>query len=326
MTHYMFTKVWVKVLVSFSIMAFLVWYVDLNEVVRTLQNYRLTTVLIVIILQVLLVGVAALRWMIFLPGHRFSCVLAYTFIGQLYALVMPGQIAGEAAKIVRVARGIRTNVAYVGTSVMLDKVLGLLGLLLATGIGLLYSLTLPAPFNVLTGLVFILCTGIVMAIITNRKFFDWFARRVRIVLAWAPYRVSILKFFDETVSVVRRTQTTPVSYLYSLALALLYQFGAVLCTFILARELSIQIPLVDWLWIFGFVSLAVVFPVTIAGLGIREGTFIALLAQYGVSTELALVLSLSILGLQILVALIGACIDLWLSWLEAIRQYVTPCP
>ena len=74
---------------------------------------------------------------------------------------------------------------------------------------------------------------------------------------------------------------------------------------IMARGIQIQTPFADLCWIFGIVSIAILIPLTVGGIGVREGTFIGLLGQLGVPSEKALVLSLSIFTLQVFLSVIG---------------------
>ena len=73
--------------------------------------------------------------------------------------------------------------------------------------------------------------------------------------------------------------------------------------------MGINILFFDWCWIQGVLSLALLLPLTFAGLGIREGTLISILGILGVAPEKALALSFSILGLQIILASIGGLIE-----------------
>jgi hypothetical protein len=59
------------------------------------------------------------------------------------------------------------------------------------------------------------------------------------------------------------------------------------------------------------VSVATILPLSLGGIGIREGAFVGVLGFLGIGSELALALSFTILGLQLFGALIGAAIDLF---------------
>jgi len=66
----------------------------------------------------------------------------------------------------------------------------------------------------------------------------------------------------------------------------------------------------DFVWIVALVALAQVLPITVAGLGVREGLFVFLLAQYGAPAETALALSLTVFSVTLLFALLGGALSL----------------
>jgi hypothetical protein len=69
---------------------------------------------------------------------------------------------------------------------------------------------------------------------------------------------------------------------------------------------SFNIKILDWFWINAFLTVALLFPFTIAGFGIREGTLIGLLSFFGYSANDAITFSLAVFLLQFALALIGS--------------------
>ena len=94
-------------------------------------------------------------------------------------------------------------------------------------------------------------------------------------------------------------------------LGALFQLLAVWITIILAHSLGINISVFDWFWIFSLVSVAVFVPITIGGLGIREGVFVGLLGFFAVPPAEAVALSLSVFALQVLAGAVGGILEVW---------------
>ena len=78
---------------------------------------------------------AVLRWQLFVPQFGYVALLRLSFIGQFYAMLLPGQLAGEAVKAYRIAKGQAEKTKLVA-SVVIDRVVGTLALLLLGAIGL----------------------------------------------------------------------------------------------------------------------------------------------------------------------------------------------
>jgi uncharacterized membrane protein YbhN (UPF0104 family) len=81
-------------------------------------------------------------------------------------------------------------------------------------------------------------------------------------------------------------------------------------TWWLALALGIAVPFAALAWIRSAVMLLAMLPVTISGLGVREGAAVALLGPYGVSAEHALALALLMFGVTVVaVGIVGAVIE-----------------
>ena len=118
-----------------------------------------------------------------------------------------------------------------------------------------------------------------------------------------------LRFIDAWVQYLKK----PRVLLKSLFIGIFFQLICVSITLILAKAIGINISYYDWCWVLGVISIVVLLPVTIGGLGLREGGFVLLLGYFGVQNDKALALSLSIFGLQFTGALIGGLIDLLIA-------------
>lgn len=92
------------------------------------------------------------------------------------------------------------------------------------------------------------------------------------------------------------------SAIYQLLVTLVYYVGG--------RVLGIQVGFGDYVWIVALVTLSQILPITIAGLGVREGLFVFLLGQYGVSASTAVALSLIIFSVTLLFGLLGGGLGL----------------
>ena len=72
-----------------------------------------------------------------------------------------------------------------------------------------------------------------------------------------------------------------ITTLEVLGMSLTLQFFFNLGSYVLARSMSIAISPIDWAAINGIVALGQLLPISLGGLGVREGLFAGLLAPYG---------------------------------------------
>ncbi|KAA0570358.1 lysylphosphatidylglycerol synthase transmembrane domain-containing protein [Azospirillum sp. Sh1] len=305
-----------KALVSALLVALLLWRVDVAEVGRVLAVASPGLMALAGLLFFLMHVLNALKLRVLLPELRAGRLLAYTLVAQLYALVLPGQLAGEAVKAYRLSRdeGRGQGQGEIGggrivSAVAFDKVTGIVGLLLLTGGGLAMQ---SARFGdgLLVGVGLVLA-GLVAA---------------TVLLAWAPARALLLALLGWRAGPKRealllgplrrfleawRDQTRrPGRALLSVAGGIAVQVAAVAGSQALGLAVGIDQPFSVWGAVTGLMSVIVLMPVTVAGIGLREASLVGLLDLVGVPHAQSLALGFGILAFQVMVALLGAVIDL----------------
>lgn len=312
------TPVRLKALLSALLVALLLWRVDVAEVGRVLAMASPGLMGLAGLLFFLMHVLNALKLRVLLPELRAGRLLAYTLVAQLYALVLPGQLAGEAVKAYRLSRdegqGRGRGQGEIGggrivSAVAFDKATGIAGLLLLTGGGLaLQSARFGDGLLVAVGLVL---AGLIAA---------------TLLLAWAPARTLLLALVGWRAGPKReawllgplrrfleawRDQTRrPGRALLSVAGGIAVQVAAVAGSQSLGLAVGIDQPFSVWCAVIGLMSVIVLMPVTVAGIGLREASLVGLLDPVGVPHAQSLALGFGILAFQAMVALLGAVIDL----------------
>jgi glycosyltransferase 2 family protein len=244
------------------------------------------------------------RWQALVSDPRLTLatLLSLYGLGFFSNNLLPSGIGGDAVRAGLLAR--RMPVIRATTSVVLDRMIGTLGLLgvlailpfigippvIADQLNLLTQINLfPWFLTALIGIV--LLSGI-----------GWSQRRW-IVHQWAKV---IVRLFEGAVF------QQPIHLVFGQALALSVLSQALLTVsywcVLNALTLSIEPGAAVWL-VFG-VTFATLVPLTVNGLGLQEGIFVAILANYGVNLNAALGVALLVRALQVLYGLVGAFIYL----------------
>lgn len=307
-----------KALVSALLVALLLWRVDVAEVGRVLAVASPGLMALAGLLFFLMHVLNALKLRVLLPELRAGRLLAYTLVAQLYALVLPGQLAGEAVKAYRLSRdegrGRSQGQGEIGggrivSAVAFDKVTGIVGLLLLTGGGLAMQ---SARFG--DGL--LVGVGLVLAgLVAATVLLAWTPARALLLalLGWraGPRREALLlgplrRFLEAWRDQTRR----PGRALLSVAVGIAVQVAAVTGSQVLGLAVGIDQPFSVWSAVIGLMSVIVLMPVTVAGIGLREASLVGLLDLVGVPHAQSLALGFGILAFQVMVALLGAVIDL----------------
>jgi len=90
----------------------------------------------------------------------------------------------------------------------------------------------------------------------------------------------------------------------------------ILSAFVLAEGMALGLSIAAIAWIRSITLLVALIPITIAGLGLREGALIALLSDYGISASAAFAYAITSFAIQLVLGLLGAI-------LEAYRVLIT---
>jgi uncharacterized protein (TIRG00374 family) len=304
------TTFFLKLVFSFGLLGWFLWKTDLTQVLKVLSAIPLLTFLLVTGIYFFALFINTLKWKLLLQNYAMSQLFSFTLIAQYYSLILPGQLAGEAVKAYKLGKG-NKDAEQIAASVVIDRITGLLGLIIVALIGLLCSKAILAKESMPW---FILCFAICVVCLCS-FYFQSFEHSIRGILLFVRNRFcKIEKIINQCLRLIDawvQYLGTPVILVKSILLGIVFQLIAVFITMTLAGALGININFADWCWIFGVISLVVFLPITIGGIGLREGGFVILLGQLGVPGEKALALSLSIFGLQIIGAIAGGVVEFW---------------
>lgn len=296
-------KLLLKLAISCGLLVLLLWRVPLGEIGNHLRSFGSITLLLVLVLSLICWVVAAIRLWCLLPEFRFSNLLHATFVARFYSTVLPGQIAGDVIKAYRLGlQSDRSGHAEAATA--LDRVLGLFALFLVSAVASVYSTRLPLALR----LFFVFGTiGIIMGgLIINSPVY-----RTRVVGRLLPRRRGRVGIFVRDFGIALQDHMRkPITLAAAVILGLLFHAGCVAMQVLLGQALGMRLRWEDWTVVYAGVSLLMLLPISVAGLGLREGGYVGLLALFGYKTSAALSLSFAILGASLVAALVGGFMEL----------------
>jgi uncharacterized membrane protein YbhN (UPF0104 family) len=227
--------------------------------------------------------VAAVRWALLARpiGFPFSLGLFVWrfFEGVFFSLCLPTSIGGDVVKAYRLADSTHGRL-LAGCSVLADRLAGLAALGVLAGaavIGKEWSLGYAATIGVGTALL-----GAVLMV-----FWLGVGSLDRLMVLF-PEAHAARQFIGRLLPY----QMRPSLMTRAVAWSLLVQMGGAVSVALVARGLGVVLPLSVWFAVVPLVALAMVLPISIGGVGVREGGLAFLLAPVGVSPERAVAIGL----------------------------------
>ena len=296
-----------RLAVSAAMLAVLVAQVPSFETSDLVPRWTLATAAWLAVAALLtLVGIvlSALRWQKVLEALEIRThlrrLVSHNLAGQFVSNVLPTTIGGDVLRVSRLARDTGES-SDTFASVVLERLTGWLVLPVITIVGFTVNpglRHLGAATRVALALAFctLLLLVAVLAATASRRIGGRFATR-------AGWR----RFAGAVHLGLTRLRQHPGAAANVLAAGFAYQLALVLAAVAAAQALGLQAAgLTALLAFFPAVLIAQVLPISMAGLGVREGAFVLFLAPLGVAREEAIALGLLLYLLNVAVGLLGA--------------------
>lgn len=276
----------VRVLVSALLLGAVLMFVDAGDVLRAVRDgdWRWFGAGAAVMGAAAVVG--AIRWWILLEGAGIDLPASASlrpFAGSLLLNnVLPTSVGGDAVRVWVVGRE-RGRLVGAAAATIVDKVSAIVCLFVVAWAALAVDAG-SVPRELVVALAWV-SAGLVGALAVM----SLAARGVRPMLHRLPVRVAGML---RDVAAMVRAWRSPTQVAGVLALGLVYQVGAVLALALVGKAVGIDLPFALAAVAAAIVVVAMLIPVSVGGLGLREGGFVLLLGQSGVSGADATAVSL----------------------------------
>lgn len=302
-----------RFLVSAGLVAYLLWVIDWTRALDSINRSNKLLLVIVPLITLGSFGVSALRWKIILADSRihlpwFEAFRAYV-LALFYGTFLPGVLGGDAIRI-----GICVDRTHcpVGTStaaVLLERIGGVVSLFCLLFFS--YSISpevlnnlIPVQDNqLILGIGISGIVGLVVVIISRSRWIGWLPEQRSNSLA-----DNILGFLRSFATTLAKLHIR--SLLIILVYCMVFQVLDIMASFTLARAIGIQLSPLTYFVVIPLTYLVLMLPISLGGLGLREGTLAFLLSRFGVATSDAVMLSFLIYLNRMIIGLVGGGLQL----------------
>lgn len=280
-------------------------YPAFSAAVARATNFGLVLALVLVAAAV---AVGWVRWWVLLgalrPRTPLMTVLASYSVGQFANNFLPSGVGGDAVRCAHMAsRGFQLSPSI--SSSMVDRVTGIIGLLLLSCIGLFVA---PPPF--IEDTVRWVVLGVLLAILVLTA--GLLTPRVEEFIARRRPTGRLTQLLKDVAEHGLAYKDSERRVVLAVALTLLGHLLQIVCYWDLGVAVGIELPFTTYLVIGPAVMLATHLPISLGGLGLREGTLVALLAAAGADLQLAIAVSLLFLIAWLIVTLpLGIAMIRW---------------
>jgi uncharacterized membrane protein YbhN (UPF0104 family) len=279
-----------KALVSLGLLSFFLSRIDLSYLLRVLSSAHLFYLGVALAVYFFGQLISSYRWAILARalgfGNPWRDFVTFYFIGMFFNLFAPSTVGGDVGRIFYLSRdrtegkgGSRPgSTAFATVSVLADRGIGMAVLIWigAAALAAFPGYSLPSAIRLLT---FALALGLLVGWILLPLLGRLLERGEKVV--WKNLGLALNTYSDHY-HILRQ----------SILLSLFIHFLQSWMQILLGHALEVEIPWSYSLIIYPLVGTFSALPVTLNGIGLREGGYLFLLRQIDISSEKAIAFGL----------------------------------
>jgi glycosyltransferase 2 family protein len=256
--------------VSGIVLGIVFWLLPWDEFWSAIKSISLPLWVLVLILFLAGHVVAAVKWWLLTTLDAdipFPTALKAHFAGLVANLSLPGVAGGDVVRAGLVFRHSK-NKTRVTIGSLADRLLDSMILLALAGGGMLYLLHDHWSANAMLagGLGLGLCFIIFMTIILAPKFLP---------------HLPMQNVAEKVLAVIQEFREQPKKLALCISISIVVQMLFISLSLTLALAIGVKIPIAAWFFAWPLAKVLAIAPVSISGLGIREGGLAALLTPFG---------------------------------------------
>lgn len=304
----------VKVGFSALLLALVLRTISLDEVVHRLAMVRPGYVAFCLLLAIPTIALSALRWCWIADALlSFPAAVKYILIGAFYGAVFPSAVSGDVARGVALAVKLKeARRITLPASILVDRLLGLGSLFTISAAGFMLAIVRGdpqtaslAPWLRWGALASVLLAGLAFAPLAGG--FDRLARailgRIRLVAMdglVARVIASVSAYSDRPALLARGIAASIGVHAFTIA-------GYVVAF----RAFGLPATILEVTIYFSAMSFLLLLPISVSGVGVRDAFSVVFFRSINGTTEQAVAFSWLLLFLGLVVAAVGALVQLW---------------
>jgi hypothetical protein len=298
----------VKLLVSIGLLGYLLARIHIERFLNTFAAAKFSYIALALLVYLVTQVISAIRWTALARplGVKtpFRDMVRYYFIGMFFNLFAPGTVGGDVSRVYYLvrdesarAREQSVTTMHAAMSVLMDRAIGMIVLVWLGAAGLLLFPDYAVPHSARLA-TFLLSLGLLAGVLITpllRRLLpaDGHQLFVKLRLAFSAYRKHWRALVNAT--------------LFSLAIHLVQAWMHV----VMGRALDLNVPLSFALIVYPLVGTFAAIPISLNGLGLREGGYVVLLSVIGIGTEKGIAFGILLFLVVACDSLIGGVIYLF---------------
>lgn len=263
-----------KLAVSSGMLYLILSKTGVERVLSVIKTVNPFIFIAVILIYVSALYIASIRWRLLLPEEfKNKKLFSFYLIGSFFNTFLPGMVGGDAVKTYYLYKEINKG-SLSFASVFMDRYLGFIAIMT---IGVV---AFAAGFKYIKGsLIEWLLPAIVLSFLTGSLVIFRFrlGKRIRAIAEFYEY---FYKYSKQKTLLIK-----------ALMLSFVVQAMSIISIYLISLGLGQHIPFAYFFIFFPIIITVATLPISISGIGLREGAFVLLFGMIGISSETATAMS-----------------------------------
>ena len=284
-------RFWLKLLVSLALLAFLFSRTDLQAIRALFRSLRVPLLLSAVALYLLAQIVSTYRWRCLLQAEQINLSTWRLFLlyleGMFFNLMLPTVIGGDIVRGYQIFRLTQQKESSLA-SILVERLSGYVALVMIACIALILGYSrIHDPVTVwLTVATAAGIIGIIAGLLNDQLQILFFRLLNRTGLG--RFHEALQRFHGA----LRRYWKHRRALLQAVGLSLILQSLVIMIFYLISRSLNLSVPLRYFFLFVPLISVVSMLPISVAGLGVREGSSVYFFAKVGLDSAGAISLSL----------------------------------
>ena len=296
-----------KVGISIFLIIYILQKIDTAELLETIKSADIYLLIIAFSVNGIGMIPRIYKWQIILEVQEiyvpFKTLLTFSLTSSFFSIFLPTAYGGDVVRAYDVSKYSNKKLESV-TSILVDRWSGALALFLIAALALLFGYDLIQDIRIVLFIIGVLLLMLITIIIIYHKNE---IKKIKIITKIITFldRKDILTNLYDTFHIYRYHKRESIEIL---ALSFLAQVIAVLYYPLIAYSLGLDVPFVYFYIFIPIILVILMLPISIGGIGVREGAFIFFFNKVGVLPYEAVSLALVAFGLYLIWGLIGGVV------------------
>jgi hypothetical protein len=259
--------------------------------------------IVAILIENIGVVISAKKWQILLKSKEveinYSDAISYYYIGSFFNTMMPSSVGGDVIKAYKLGK--RTSSIEAFSSVIMDRVTGLIAVVLIALFAIATAYEILPRFAIMLAFFLIICFFVFLIILFKTDFFE------KIIGTLFSRWNKPKKFLQDVVLSVKSYKDKKTLYA-AMFISLVFHIMLILNNYVLSLALNLKINIIYFFIFIPIAEILVALPISIQGFGVRESSYAILFSSIGVSYAAAFSLGFLNQIVKVITSMIGGII------------------